>query len=76
MSQFNEWHKMAKENKAMYPPGTRISLLNLNDSLHPVPSGTRGTVIHVDDGGNIHMKWDNGSSLSLIPGVDQFVKIK
>jgi hypothetical protein len=30
------------------------------------------TVKGVDDGGNIRCNWDNGSSLSLIPGVDKF----
>lgn len=49
---------MAKENRAKYPPGTRIMLLSMDDPHHPVPPGTRGTVEHVDDAGTIHMKWD------------------
>ena len=72
MSQFDEWRRMAKENKAMYPPGTRILLLGMDDPHHPVPPGTRGTVDHVDDGGNIHMKWDNGRTLSICSEVDSF----
>lgn len=35
-------------------------------------AGTRGTVDHVDDGGNIHMKWDNGRTLSLCSDADSF----
>ena len=60
--------------KQGYPPGTRI-LLNHMDDKWAVPSGTRGTVDHVDDGGHIHMKWDNGRSLSLVPEADDFRKL-
>ena len=56
----------------MYPPGTRILLLGMDDPHHPVPPSTRGTVDHVDDGGNIHMKWDNGRTLSLCSDADSF----
>ena len=51
MSIFDDWNRMAKENRAKYPPGTRILLLGMDDPHHPVPPGTRGTVDHVDDGG-------------------------
>ncbi len=34
----------------------------------------KGTVAYVDDIGQIGVKWDTGSSLSLIPGVDSFSK--
>ena len=34
--------------------------------------GTIGVVTHIDDLGSIHMKWQNGSSLALIPEVDSF----
>ena len=57
MSIFDDWSRMAKENRAKYPPGTRIMLLSMDDPHHPVPPGTRGTVEHVDDTGTIHMKW-------------------
>ena len=56
-----------------YPPGTRIVLESMNDP-HAPPPGTKGTVVYVDDMGQIGMKWDNGSSLSLMPGLDSFSK--
>ena len=30
---------------------------------------------HVDDAGTIHMKWDNGRTLGLVPVEDQFRKL-
>ena len=58
----------------MYPKGTRVELHHMNDPFAP-PSGTKGTVMFVDDIGQIHIKWNNGSSLALIPGVDNFSKV-
>ena len=58
-----------------YPPGTRVMLNNMNDPYSPVEHGTRGTVRYVDDAGQIGVAWDNGRSLSLIPGVDSFRKL-
>lgn len=58
-----------------YPPGTRIELLNMPDDPHPIPCGTRGEIKAVDDAGQLIVKWNNGRSLSLIPGVDSFRKL-
>ena len=52
-----------------YPVGTRIKLLKMDDAQAP-PIGTRGTVEGVDDIGNIMVRWDNGSGLNLVPGID------
>ena len=52
-----------------YPPGTRIELVRMDDLQAPKP-GTKGTVNGVDDAGSILVSWDNGSSLSVIYGVD------
>lgn len=74
----NEWerlHRQAKRYKEMYSPGTRLELISMDDPYAPVPPGTRGTVKYVDDIGQIGMKWDNGQSLSLVPGEDSFRKL-
>ncbi len=62
-----------KRLREEYPPGTRIVLESMNDP-HAPPPGTKGTVVYIDDLGQIGMSWQNGSSLSLIPGVDRFSK--
>ena len=52
-----------------YTPGTRIELLQMDDTQAP-PIGTKGTVIGVDDIGSIMVAWDNGSGLSVAYGAD------
>ena len=61
--------------KKMYPPGTKVQLVHMDDFQAP-HEGTIGIVEDVDDIGNIHVKWSNGSSLALIPNVDKFTVIK
>lgn len=74
----NDWERLrrqAQRIKESYPPGTRVMLIDMEDTWAPVPSGTRGTVDVVDDIGQIHMKWDNGRTLALVPGEDNFRKL-
>ena len=54
-----------------YPSGTRVELLGMDDPQAP-PMGTRGEVMGVYDAGQLLVRWETGSSLSLIPGVDSF----
>ncbi len=74
----NDWernHRTAQIYKDAYPPGTRVLLINNNDTLHRLPSGIRGTVNQVDDQGQIFVAWDNGSQRNLVPDVDEFRKL-
>ena len=64
--------KMVKFIKEQYPPGTRIRLNSMNDPYAPIAPGAEGIVELVDDAGSIHMKWDNGRTLAIIPGEDSF----
>lgn len=48
--------------KEKYPKGTPIRLYSM-EGEHTVPPGSRGVVDHVDDIGQIHMKWENGRLL-------------
>lgn len=52
-----------------YRPGTRVELLRMDDAQAP-PIGTMGSVIGVDDIGSVMVRWDNGSSLSVVYGED------
>lgn len=60
-----------KQLEKTYKKGTRIMLIRMDDKWAP-PAGTFGTVTGIDDAGQIHVLWDNGSSLALIWGVDDF----
>ena len=57
--------------REMYPEGTLIQLDHMNDP-YPVPAGTVGGVVSVDDGGNVQVRWQNGRTLAVIPEADQF----
>jgi hypothetical protein len=47
----------------------------MEDPYAPIEPGTQGTVEFVDDMGQIHMRWDNGRTLALVPSEDNFKKI-
>ena len=58
--------------RSAYPAGTRIELISMDDPYTSLKPGDLGTVVGVDDAGQIMMRWDKGGSLSLIPGEDSF----
>ena len=64
--------KMVNFIKEQYPSGTRIRLNAMEDPYAPIAPGTEGVVDFVDNIGTIHMKWDNGRSLGIVPGEDSF----
>jgi len=57
-----------------YPEGCKVMLERMNDIQAP-PLGTLGTVKGVDDAGHVLVRWDNGSSLSVVYGVDSCRKV-
>ena len=63
---------LVKRMKETYKPGTRIQLDFMGDDPRPIPPGTKGTVMVVDDIGTVHCNFDNGRHLGLIPGEDVF----
>ncbi len=51
--------------------GTRIRLLSMDNDPDPVPVGSTGTVTG-GNGEQLWVKWDNGRSLILLVGIDQY----
>lgn len=60
--------------RKQYPSGCTVALVHMDDEFAP-PAGTKGTVIHVDDIGGIHIAWETGSTLGVVPGVDMVRKL-
>jgi len=58
--------------------GDRVRCLYMPDDPDPIPAGSTGTVTKVTNGplAQVSVDWDNGRSLSLVPGTDQFEVIK
>ena len=52
--------------------GRRVRLIRCDDPHTRLQPGTRGIVKGVDGLGTVHVAWDDGSRLGLIPGVDQW----
>ena len=52
--------------------GMRIRLISMVDDPNPVSPGTEGTIRLIDGMGIIHVNWDNGRSLAVIPNEDKF----
>lgn len=61
--------ELIKYLREHYPAGCRVQLDHMEDTQAP-PAGTMGTVYGVDDIGSIMVKWDNGSTLSVVHGED------
>lgn len=56
--------------------GKRITLIKMCDDPNPIKAGSMGTIQGVDGIGQIHVNWDNGRSLALIPGTDVYQIIR
>ncbi len=71
-------HRIADQRlthlRKQYPVGSIVELVHMDDIQAP-PAGMKGQVIQVDDIGTIHIKWKNGSTLGVVPGVDMIKKL-
>lgn len=53
----------------------RVRLISTDDPWTRLQPGTLGKVICTDDIGTVHVKWDDGSTLGLVPGHDSWEEI-
>jgi len=66
---------MVESVRLRFPAGTRVELVRMNDPYSKLKPGDRGTVEFVDDIGTIFCSWDRGSSLGVVFGEDEVIKI-
>jgi len=55
----------------IYKHGLGVKLISMEDPYTELKRGDCGIIDFIDDGGGIHIAWDNGSSLAAIYGVDE-----
>ena len=75
MCQARFTHEQVARIRAAHPAGARVRLVHMHGEPQ-MPVGLEGTVETVDDAGQIHVRWDNGSGLALNVNVDRFDLIK
>lgn len=61
--------------RKFYPVGCRVELIQMDDPYGKLVPGEQGTVTAVDDTGTIFVRWDCGSSLGIVYGVDRIRKL-
>ena len=66
--------EFADKMRERFPAGTRVEMDYMDDPDAILP-GTKGTVDHIDDVGQIHVNWDKRRYIAIIPEEDSFHKI-
>lgn len=56
--------------------GRRIRLISMKWDPDPIDPGTTGTIDYIDHVGTVFVKWDNGRSLGVAYGVDEWEFLK
>lgn len=52
--------------------GATVELVHTTDAHTRLEPGARGRVVLIDGMGTVHVRWDDGSQLGLIPGEDDW----
>ena len=61
--------------RKQYPADTKVELVSMDDPYTKLRPGDRGVVTFVDDTGTVFVRWDNGSTLGVVFGVDRIKKL-
>jgi hypothetical protein len=59
----------------IYRSGDRICLIEIDGKETGLTPGDTGTVEYTDATGTIHVYWDKGGRLSIIPGRDVITRL-
>lgn len=63
--------KQCVENmRKAFPKGTQVEAVSFDDLWHPIPKGTRGIVLSVDDIGTLHIAWEGKGQLGAVWNAD------
>lgn len=73
---FNIRPEVLKRIREEYPVECTVEIIEMCDPYRDMPTGLRGTVTHVDDTGTVFVKWENGSSLGAVHGIDRIFRVK
>lgn len=73
MSKENNWIKFLREQ---YPKKSRIRIRELETPSDRLPPKSMGTLVHIDDNGGFHVKWDKGMYSVINPGSDSFTVLE
>lgn len=66
-------NEQVKLFKSKFKEGARIKLIRAGfDETLPIPNGMTGTIRKVDNIGTVHVDWDNGVTLGLLPLCDEY----
>jgi hypothetical protein len=56
--------------------GDRVEVIRCYDAYTKLAPGTRGSVTLIDDLGTVHVRWDDGRYVGLVPGQDEWRVIR
>ncbi|MBD3195338.1 MAG: DUF4314 domain-containing protein [Candidatus Lokiarchaeota archaeon] len=56
----------------MVKVGDRVRLITILDPYSELEKGIEGIVTYIDSLKTIHVRWDNGTNIGLVPGTDSY----